>query len=139
MAIRDPNYFGKGCIMSLFTKRLVDFRHEDARGSLVQLVHSGFEQINVLNSKSGATRGAHFHKRAVEAFYVVTGRVKVSLKDHNSEELVLFGQGDFFEIHPFVLHNMFFPEDCLMIQMYDIPVENNDGTKDIFMESEFNA
>ena len=50
-----------------------------------------------------------------------------------------FKEGEFFEIVPFVLHNMYFPEDCLMVQMYDIPVENEDGTKDIYMEEEFNA
>ncbi len=125
--------------MGLYTRRNVDFHHKDIRGSLVQLVHSGFDQINVLESKKGAMRGAHYHKRAVEAFYVVNGCVNVRLCDLDKEETVVFRQGDFFEIHPFILHNMYFPEDCLMVQMYDIPVENRDGSKDIFMEDEFYA
>lgn len=125
--------------MSLYKKRKVDFQHRDARGSLVQLVNSGYEQINVLESITGATRGAHFHKRAVEVFYVVNGSVEVKLWNKETEETVSFCQGDFFEIHPFILHTMYFPEDCLMVQMYDIPVENEDGTKDIFLEEEFYA
>ena len=125
--------------MSLYETRKVDFRHQDWRGSLVQLVHGGFNQINVLESKSGAARGSHYHKRAIEAFYVVSGCVVVRLWDKEKEEVVTFRQGDFFEIHPFILHNMYFPEDCLMVQMYDTPVENEDGTKDIFTEDDFYA
>ena len=123
--------------MSLYFKRKVDFQHIDNRGSLTQLIHNGFKQINVLDSKKGVERGSHFHKRAVEAFYVISGSVEVTLWDKNNKEIVVFNKGDFFEIHPFVLHNMLFLEDCLMVQMYDEPVENLDGTKDIFMEDDF--
>ena len=123
--------------MNLYIKRKVDFQHIDDRGSLTQLIHNGFKQINVLDSKKGVERGFHFHKRSVEAFYVISGSVEVTLWDKNSKETVVFNKGDFFEIHPFVLHNMLFLEDCLMVQMYDEPVENPDGTKDIFMEDEF--
>lgn len=125
--------------MALYKLRDVDFQHKDNRGSLVQLVHEGFNQINVLDSKTGATRGAHYHKRAIEAFYVVNGSVEVKLWNTETEETVTFKQGDFFEIHPNILHNMCFFEDCLMVQMYNIPVENEDGTKDIYMEEDFNA
>ena len=125
--------------MNLFSRKKIDFQHIDERGSLTQLVHDGFKQINVLQSNEGTRRGAHFHKRAVEAFYVFEGSVEVTLWNINSREVVIFKQGDFFEIHPYILHDMFFPEYCLMIQMYDIPIENDDGTKDIFTEDEYNA
>ncbi len=125
--------------MDLYKTRLIDFQHNDERGSLVQLVHEGFDQINVLNSKKGSTRGVHYHKRAIEAFYVINGSVEVRLADNNTEQTITFIQGDFFEIHPFILHTMFFPEDCLMVQMYNTPVESEDGTKDIYMETDFYA
>ncbi len=125
--------------MTLYKTRNVDFQHRDARGSLTQLIHEGFAQINVLESKTGAERGAHFHKHSIEAFYLITGSVDVEFIGHESKEKLTFKQGDFFEIHPFVLHNMYFPEDCLMVQMYDKPVEKEDGTKDIYMEEEFYA
>ena len=123
--------------MSLYITKKVDFQHIDNRGSLTQLIHDGFKQINVLESKKGVERGSHFHKRSVEAFYVINGSVEVTLWDKTSKEVMVFEKGDFFEIHPFVLHNMLFLEDCLMVQMYDEPVENLDGTKDIFTEDEF--
>ena len=104
-----------------------------------QLIHDGFKQINVLESKKGVERGSHFHKRSIEAFYVISGSVEVTLWNNEDKEVVVFKKGDFFEIHPFILHNMLFLEDCLMVQMYSIPVENGDGTKDIFMEADFYA
>ena len=123
--------------MKHYELRKVDFTHADIRGSLTQLVHEGWAQVNVLESNKGATRGAHFHKRSREAFYVISGSVDVNFISKDGEENVTFRKGDFFEIYPFVLHNMYFPEDCLMVQMYDIPVENKDGSKDIFTEDEF--
>lgn len=125
--------------MNLYKKREVDFQHKDMRGSLTQLIHEGFAQINVLESKAGAERGAHFHKGSIEAFYLITGSVEVEFIGKELKEKAFFKQGDFFEIHPLVLHNMYFPEDCLMVQMYDHPVESEDGTKDIYMEEEFYA
>lgn len=126
-------------MMEAYRVREVDFQHKDERGSLTQLVHDGYKQVNVLKSKKGAVRGAHFHKRAVEAFFLISGSVDVEFKEKDEEKKVTFKEGEFFEIVPFILHNMYFPEDCLMVQMYDIPVENEDGTKDIYMEEEFNA
>lgn len=126
-------------MMEAYRIREVDFQHKDERGSLTQLIHDGYKQVNVLESKKGAVRGAHFHKRAVEAFFLISGSVDVVFKEKDEEKRVTFKEGEFFEIVPFVLHNMYFPEDCLMVQMYDIPVENEDGTKDIYMEEEFNA
>ncbi len=125
--------------MHIYKRREIDFQHTDERGSLVQLVHTGFEQVNVLTTVGGATRGAHFHRRSVEAFYVISGSVEVSLRGREIRETVMFHRGDFFEIEPDVLHDMFFPEDCLMVQMYNVPVENADGTKDIYSEDEFDA
>lgn len=125
--------------MEMYRVRKVDFQHRDERGSLTQLIHDGYKQVNVLESKTGAVRGVHFHKRAIEAFFLISGSVEVEFKGKEEEEKVVFKRGEFFEILPFVLHNMCFPEDCLMVQMYDIPVVNEDGTKDIFMEDEFDA
>ena len=125
--------------MRLFNTREVDFQYRDVRGSLTQLIHNGFAQVNVLESKAGTKRGAHFHKVSVEAFYLIIGSVEVEFIGKEYKEKVIFKQGDFFEIHPYVLHNMFFPEYCLMIQLYDKPVENEDGTKDIYMEEDYYA
>ncbi len=110
-----------------------DFEFSDNRGSLIQLVHEGYNQINVLISKKGVERGGHYHKISREAFYVIDGSVEVKFSsDGQASETHIFNTGDFFEIEPLVVHSMFFPEDCTMIAMYDICVEKDDGTKDIY-------
>lgn len=117
----------------LYSIRKIDFSFEDTRGALTQLVHDGFKQVNVLSTNKGVLRGGHYHTKCNEAFFVINGSVETTLRKINTEniEKVLFKKGVFFEIHPNTIHSMFFPEDCLMVQMYDIPVEAEDGTKDI--------
>lgn len=120
--------------MALFEKLLPDFAFEDGRGKLTQLVHGGYTQVNVLESRKGVLRGGHFHKQSREAFFVVRGQVEVTLKKGPDQQTELFVPGDFFEIAPFVVHSMRFPEDCVLVAMYDIPVEYEDGTKDIYVD-----
>lgn len=116
----------------LYHKLSADFVHSDERGCLTQLIHEGFSQFNVLETRRGVRRGGHYHKVSKEAFFVVFGSVQVSLKQGDKEEEALFQKGDFFLISPGVIHSMYFPEDCILAAMYDVPVEREDGTKDIY-------
>lgn len=121
--------------MELVEVLQTDFTHSDERGRLTQLVHEGFQQVNVLITRQGVTRGGHFHKLSREAFYVVSGSVEVELKAVDQTEHAVFRAGDFFAIGPYVSHSMFFPTDCVMVQMYDRPVELPNGEKDIYSEA----
>lgn len=109
-----------------------DFEHADERGKLTQLTHGGFRQINVLETVSGVTRGGHYHKVSREAFFVASGSVAVTFTKDGETETRTFVRGEFFLIPPFVSHSMFFPEDTVLVAMYDVPVEKDDGTKDIY-------
>lgn len=118
--------------MELYKKLKCDFEFGDYRGKLTQLVHSGYSQINILETHKGVTRGSHYHKEAEECFYVISGKVRVTLTYKGQTQTLFFESGDFFKIYTFVVHSMYFPEDCIMIAMYDIPVEKPDGSKDIY-------
>lgn len=120
--------------MPLYINIKPDFEFEDQRGRLAQLVHEGFQQINVLESRQGVLRGGHYHRISHEAFYVVSGTVDVTLKKGELVEMAQFSPGQFFMIEPYVIHSMSFLEDCILVAMYDIPVEKEDGTKDIYPE-----
>ena len=120
----------------LYREVSVDFQFEDARGTLVQLVHQGYAQVNILKTKAGVFRGGHFHKISKELFYVLSGSVEVRMKKDDEEETHLFLAGDFFEIQPYVIHSMTFPEDCTMVALYDRCVEHENGGKDIYPASE---
>lgn len=118
--------------MALYEKLKADYEFCDERGKLTQLVHNGYVQINVLESRKGVVRGGHYHKITNEAFFVVSGSVDVTLKRDSEKEVVRFEKDEFFLIKSFVVHSMSFSEDCVLIALYDTPVELVDGTKDIY-------
>jgi dTDP-4-dehydrorhamnose 3,5-epimerase-like enzyme len=111
-----------------------DFVHKDFRGTLVQLIHSGYQQVNVLTSRKGVIRGNHYHKKSVEAFYIIQGSVDVIFGRENESAEKHFESGAFFQIYPNVQHTMRFPEDCVMLQLYDRHIESSNGEKDIYYE-----
>lgn len=47
----------------MYTIMRPDFIHEDERGSLVQLLHDGWRQVNIIFSKDNTVRGGHYHKK----------------------------------------------------------------------------
>lgn len=111
----------------------LDFFFEDERGKLVQLAHEGYEQINVLVSRKGVHRGGHYHKISKESFFVIAGSVELTVEDleGNHIQTCLFHENDFFRIQSNMVHSMFFPQDCIMVGMYDVCIEKGNGEKDI--------
>jgi quercetin dioxygenase-like cupin family protein len=107
-----------------------DFRFEDSRGTIVQLVHEGYSQINVITSKKGVFRGGHYHKDNNEAFYIISGKLEVTV----NKETTVFTSGDFFGIEAYDIHSFNFLEDTTLVSMYSHGVEKEDGTKDIYTE-----
>ena len=63
-----------------------DFKFSNETGLLVQLVHEGWNQVNVLVSNAGATRGGHYHKVSKEVFYIVSGSIKLLIETENEKE-----------------------------------------------------
>lgn len=125
--------------MALYDILQADFLYSDMRGQLAQLVHNGYRQVNVLESKKGTVRGGHYHKISNEAFFVVRGSVDVTLRQGDQQEVVKFHKNDFFLIKPYMIHSMSFCEDCILIALYDVPIEKDDGAKDIYAEESCNV
>lgn len=113
-----------------------DFAFSDERGSLYQLVHSGWQQVNVSKTHKGTIRGGHYHKETREAFFVIEGQLEVELENGADKERHIFKSGDFFMIEPYAVHSFTFTDDTLMVALYDKPVEKPDGSKDIFKKGE---
>lgn len=111
-----------------------DFQFKDERGTLTQLIHNGFKQVNVISSCGGVRRGGHYHRFNREAFYVITGRLELFARKDGQTENHIFGTGDFFSIAPHICHDFLFLEDTVLVSMYDKGVELPDGTKDIIAD-----
>ena len=104
------NYFKKGIIPDLnneFEKNLFNTflcyidhknffpfhltKHSDDRGSFVELVklNSG-GQVSFSTTRSGITRGNHFHTRKAERFAVIKGKAKIELRRIGTNEVLSF-------------------------------------------------
>lgn len=110
-----------------------NFTFLDQRGDLVQLVRDGWKQVNYIESKKGVIRGNHFHKLNREAFYVISGRFRLTLQNNDIKEECLFQKGDMFLINPLVVHSFEFDEDTQLISLYDRGVEIDEDNKDIYI------
>lgn len=111
-----------------------DFIFDDERGSLRQLVHQGYSQFNIVFSKKGVFRGDHYHKENKEVFYVINGSFELAASKDGVVENYTFKEGDMFLVPPYVMHSFNYKEDSLLAAMYDLGVEHEDGTKDIYTE-----
>lgn len=107
-----------------------NFSFSDERGTITQLIHDGYKQINVITSKAGVFRGGHYHKENEEAFYIISGSVEVTV----NAQVLTFYAGDFFGIEAHDMHSFRFLEDTILVSMYSNGVEYEDGTKDIYTE-----
>ncbi len=111
-----------------------DFVFENESGLLVQLVHDGWKQVNVITSKAGKVRGGHYHKFNEECFYVVSGKFNLKVWKDDIEEEYLMKQGEMFLVKKDVFHTFEYIEDTLLVSMYSNGVELDENTKDIWNE-----
>lgn len=109
-----------------------DFIHKDDRGTLTQLVHDGYKQVNVIYSDPGSIRGRHYHKENTEAFYIISGKLTLILEKDGVREEHRFETEDMFEVPPYAVHEFIFTEATTLISMYSNGVEISDGLKDIY-------
>lgn len=118
--------------MGLIERIEADFEHRDGRGTLTQLARRGYSQVNVVTSKGGTFRGGHYHRLNTEAYYMVKGRCRVTARRGDEEESAIFQEGDFFRIGPYVTHDFAYMEDSILVTMYSLGVEMEDGTMDSY-------
>ncbi len=111
----------------------VDFEYEDDRGVLTQLVHRGYSQINVVTSKGGMSRGGHYHKYNTEAYFIIRGKCKVTARRGDEQESGIFVAGDFFRLGPYISHDFHYIEDSILVTMYSLGIEMENGEKDSFL------
>lgn len=111
-----------------------DFIYENEKGKLTQLVREGFRQVNVITSGAGSFRGGHYHKYNKEAFYIITGKLRLVVHKGNLAEEKIFGKEDMFLIPPYCIHDFYYLEDTVLVSMYDKGVELEHGEKDIYTE-----
>ncbi len=122
--------------MKLIEKLEPDFTFADDRGTLTQLVHDGYRQVNAVFTKKGAVRGNyHYHRQTDEVFFVLNGRVVITAVQGCEKESAEFGTGDMFRIPANVRHSCRYTEDTNLVVLYTAPVDLPNGTRDIIPDT----
>ncbi len=120
--------------MSLIEFIQPDFAFHNAAGSLKQLVHDGWKQVNVISSVRNSVRGGHYHRYNEEAFYIISGSFRLEVWCGEIREEYQIKEGDFFLINKNVFHTFEYYEDTLLVSLYSSGVELSENTKDIWTE-----
>lgn len=90
-----------------------------------------WEEVNYVETKKDTIRGNHYHKKTLEAFYIISGKIKISitnLKNKKQKEL-LVKKGDIFIVDPYELHTFKTLENSSWINM--LSERMSDKNKDI--------
>jgi len=108
------------------------FSFTDGRGKLTGIMQGEkWEEINYIESLKGCIRGNHYHKKTKEGFYIIDGRIKVSLLDINTnlKKDFIAKKGDIFVIKPNTLHTFKVLGDSRWVNMLSKAM--NKDSKDI--------
>lgn len=81
----------------------------DERGFLKE-ISKGFQwkQLNHTSTKKGSIRGNHYHKKTLELFYILKGKIELNVKDlkTNEESVHHLQKGSCFIIEPYEIHTL---------------------------------
>jgi len=86
----------------------------DNRGKLIEvLLNINYKQMNHVITKKGFVRGNHYHKRTREFFYILHGKIVVTVTNIKTKKTTRFtaGPGSCFIIEPYENHTVEFIED----------------------------
>jgi len=106
----------------------------EERGELVLLADG--EEIRhitffTLNPGPGFFRGGHYHRNKTEKFYVVSGRLRILLKDVESGEadVIEVAAGQRVTILPLCAHKFQAVMPSHVIEYYDVPYDPEDDIR----------
>jgi dTDP-4-dehydrorhamnose 3,5-epimerase-like enzyme len=107
-------------------KRLIQDRGELA------LIEDGktFRHLGYFSIKKGEGyyRGGHYHRKKVENFYIISGRIRVRYEDLDTGEksVVILEAGQRVAIYPQCAHRFEAEEDAQVIEYYDSTYDPDD-------------
>lgn len=107
-------------------------KFQDDRGEVLGICQGHiWQEINYIESKKGSIRGNHYHKKTIEKFYIIDGKIEVTLKGlvDNSVEVFIAQKGDIFTVNPNTLHSFSSLTDAKWINMLSKPMTDEDFHK----------
>lgn len=93
----------------------------DRRGSIVKAMEGKIISVLVIVSKKGAVRANHYHKKDTHYVYMVSGKMRYTVKDLSKQrtrkQSVILKAGDLVFTPRMVAHAMEFLEDSLFLAL----------------------
>lgn len=108
------------------------FYSVNGRGKFVGIFQGHrWKEINYVESIKGSVRGNHYHKETKEGFFIIDGKISVTLIDvmNRSKKAFIANKGDTFLVNPNTLHTFEILENSKWINMLSKPF--NTEAKDI--------
>lgn len=87
----------------------------EERGRIIPVADGEFKAVMVIESKKGAVRANHYHKKDSHVMYILSGKARYV---ENHDGVVVddeYGPGERIYTEPLVPHAMQFLEDTVMI------------------------
>jgi dTDP-4-dehydrorhamnose 3,5-epimerase-like enzyme len=108
--------------------------HEDERGSITDIVEQvDFNGATIIESKLGAIRGNHFHKKTVQHIYVLSGKMRcLAQKPDESVTQAIVEQGDLVSHDLLESHSFEALEDTLFLVLSSGLRTGRDYEKDTY-------
>jgi mannose-6-phosphate isomerase-like protein (cupin superfamily) len=92
----------------------------DARGVIQTLVDGAIQTVQIIVSAKGTVRANHYHRADSHYMYVTSGSMQYYYRPVGATDAprsVLVRAGEMVFTPPMVEHAVFFPEDCMFINI----------------------
>lgn len=110
-----------------------EYIRENKKGSLIQLPVGNWKQCNILKIKKGHTFGRHYHKEKKELFYVLEGKIHLTIF-HVTKFLTMYANyiksGGCFLVEPYEKHIINAEEDSILVELLSLPYSEEDTFND---------
>lgn len=104
--------------------------HADARGTFSAITRENWAEINYIRTLAGQVRGNHFHRHTRELFFIISGRIEVTIESYKTHERSVFEliKGDLLLVEPFEIHTFRTTTDAEWLNMLSeaLDLENPD-------------
>lgn len=106
----------------------LEFQRTDARGKLIQVNTGDWKQLNILHLNRDHSFGGHYHKEKIELFYVLSGKVSVTIEDVKNlkTEIILVKENEGFIILPFMKHTLLALSKSIVVELLSKPYKKED-------------
>lgn len=110
-----------------YRKQKPYFIKKDQRGLIYGISQNlVWKEINYIESKIDTVRGNHYHKKAIEGFFIISGEMKIDIFNIKSKikETFIAKKGNIFVINPYEIHTFTMLKKSSWINMLTVPMDS---------------